>query len=93
MSNTSSTSLLVTWGEVPPAFHHGEVTGYRVRLEETEVPGSGVASRTFSLDVNNTEFTGLEKFTSYVAYVRAYSLFGEGPDGHVTALTDEDSKY
>ena len=91
MSNTSSTSLNVTWGVVPPAFHHGEVAGYRISLMETDNPWVDVANRTFSLGENGTEFTGLKKFTSYTAYVRAYSIFGEGPFDIVIALTDEDS--
>ena len=99
MSNTSSTSLNVTWGVVPPAYHHGEVAGYHIFLMETHSytlmetgnPWVDFANRTFSLGENSTEFTGLKKFTSYTACVRAYSLFGEGPFDNVIALTDEDS--
>lgn len=93
MSNTSSTSLHAAWGEVPDAYHHGEVMGYRVFLEETGFPGTIVANGTFPLHVNTTDFTGLKKFTSYTVRVRAYSFFGEGPDGVVTTLTDEDSEF
>lgn len=93
MSNTSSTSLHVAWGEVPDAFHHGEVMGYRVVLEESGYPGIVVASDSFPLHVNSTDFTSLKKFTSYTAYVRAYSFFGEGPEGMITTLTDEDSEF
>ena len=93
MSNTSSTSLHVTWGVVPPAYHHGEVAGYHIFLEETGNTRVDVANRIFSLGENSTEFTGLKKFTSYTAYVRAYSLFGEGPFDNVIALTDEDGEY
>ena len=82
----------MTWGEVPPVYHHGEVTGYRVFLEETVIPGVVITNRTFSLDVNSTDFTGLKKFTKYTARVRAYSFFGEGPEDTITALTDEDSE-
>ena len=93
MYNTSSTSLRVAWGEVPDSFHHGEVMGYRVFLEETGHEGVIVANRSFQLHVNSTNFTGLKRFTSYEAHVRAYSFFGEGPDGVVTTLTDEDSEF
>ena len=92
MFNTSSTSLRATWGEVPDAYHHGEVMGYRVFLEETAFPDIIVSSGTFPLDVNTTDLTGLKKFTSYTVRIRAYSFFGEGPDGVVTTLTDEDSE-
>ena len=91
MSNTSSTSLNVTWGVVPPVYHHGEVAGYHIFLMETGNRWVDFAGRAFSLGENSTEFTGLKKFTSYTAYVRAYSLFGEGPFDNVIALTDEDS--
>ena len=91
MSNTSSTSLNVTWGVVPPAYHHGEVAGYHIFLMETGNPWVDFANRTFSLGENSTEFTALKKFTNYTAYVRAYSLFGEGSFDNVIALTDEDS--
>ena len=93
MSNSSSTSLRVTWGEVPDGYHHGEVKGYRVFLEETGFPGIIVANGTFPLHVNTTDLTGLHKFTSYTVLVRAYSFFGEGPGGVVTTLTDEDSEF
>ena len=93
MSNTSSTSLHVAWGEVPDAFHHGEVMGYRVFLEETGHAGIIIGNGSFPLHVNYTDFTGLKKFTSYMTRVRAYSFFGEGPEGTVTTLTDEDSKF
>ena len=83
----------MTWGEVPPAYHHGELTGYRVFLEETEIPGVVIANSTFSLDKNSTDITGLKTFTSYTARVRAYSFFGEGPEDTVIALTDEDSEF
>ena len=93
MFNTSSTSLCVTWGDVPDGYHHGEVMGYRVFLEETGFPDMIVANGTFPLHVNTTDLTGLQKFTSYTVRVRAYSFFGEGPDGVVTTLTDEDSEF
>ena len=93
MSNTSSTSLRVTWGEVPDGYHHGEVMGYRVFLEETGFPNIIVANGTFPLHVNNTDLTGLQKFTSYTVCVWAYSFFGEGPGGVVTTSTDEDSGF
>ena len=93
MSNTSSTSLHITWGEVPDAYHHGEVTGYRVFLEETEFPDVIVANDTYPLHVITMDLTGLKKFTSYTVRIRAYSFFGEGPDGVVTTLTDEDSEF
>lgn len=83
----------MAWGEVPPTHHHGEVRGYRVVLEETGNPGVIIANRTFPLDLNSTDFTGLKKFTSYNARVWAYSLFGEGPEGVVISLTDEDSEF
>lgn len=67
--------------------------GYRVFLEQTGYPGVIVANDTFPLNVNTTDFTGLKKFTSYTARVRAYSCFGEGPEDDVTALTDEDSEF
>ena len=93
MSNTSSTSLRVTWGEVPDGYHHGEVKGYRVFLEETGFPGIIVANGTFPLHVNTTDLSGLHKFTSYTVLVGAYSFFGEGPVGVVTTFTDEDSEF
>ena len=93
MSNTSSTSLKVAWGEVPDAFHHGEVTGYRVFLEETGFPDVIVANDTYPLHVNTMDLIGLKKFTRYTVRIRAYSFFGEGPDGAVTTLTDEDSEF
>ena len=67
--------------------------GYRVFLEESGHSDAIVGNYTVPLSTNTSDFTGLKKFTTYSARVRAYSLFGEGPDGEVTASTDEDGEF
>ena len=62
-------------------------------MRETGYSGTIVGNCTVPLITNASEFTGLKKFTTYLARVRAYSLFGEGPDGYVTASTDEDGEF
>lgn len=62
-------------------------------LEESGHSDAVVGNYTVPLSTNTSDFTGLKKFTTYSAHVRAYSLFGEGPDEEVTASTDEDGEF
>ena len=47
---------------------------------------------TYGLDVQGTNVTGLEKFTKYMAEVRGFNNYGDGPSGVVEVFTEEGSE-
>ena len=89
--NTSSTSLRVEWGEVPPSLRFGIILGSRVELRR--LTGAVVETRSFYLSHNATEFHKLLKFEEYSVYVQSYSAAGRSPWTFVTTKTDEDGEY
>ena len=90
--NTSSTSLHVSWHEVPHGFVHGILLGYHVLYREaTGVRNYSVVSTSATVKVK--ELQGLEKFTIYEITVLAFTRIGNGVNSTVIFVsTDEDSK-
>ena len=90
--NTSSTSIVVQWDQVPPADQNGVILSYTVTyralgdmLEKTEdVPASTRAAT----------LTGLNEYTNYSITVFASTSKGGGTtSAPIIVRTDEDSKY
>lgn len=74
----SSTSILVTWDEVPPIDQNGIITVYEVLYEPQEI------SKVYTFNKVNTSYleillTDLGVFVTYNIYVRAYTSVGSGP--------------
>lgn len=90
--NTSSTSLHVSWQEVPHGFVHGILLGYRILFK--------IANKTEDFSIVSTSATtrykdlhGLGKFTVYKISVLAFTAIGDGPNSTIVFIsTDEDSK-
>ena len=85
--NTSSTSILVMWDEVPAAQQNGIITGYTItyRNGNSNVHVNGY--------VRQTEFTNLKKWVSYNITVFASTVKGDGPPSNaIIVTTDQDSK-
>lgn len=90
--NTSSTSILVTWGEVPLDKQHGKIKEYTVIYKESE----GGAEREKRLDspTRRIELTELIEYTVYDIQVLAATVKGDGPRSEtITVRTDQDGKY
>ena len=95
--NTSSTSILVTWGEVPADKQHGKILEYTViykkseRDDETKKP---VVTPSAEFNSRQIMLTGLTEYTSYSIQVLAVTVKGDGPRSEpITVWTDQDSKY
>lgn len=89
--NTSSTTVVVAWGEVPIGYVHGILQGYIIEYKQhnSSDPWKNVT-------VNNTittELTGLQKYTMYMVRVMAFTRMGRGPAVNTTVLTDEDGEH
>ena len=92
--NTSSTSLQVTWGEVPKGFVHGILQGYRVFYKRTGDENNSYVNSTTGPTERELHITGLEKFTAYSLKVLAFTKKGDGAFSvNISVLTDEDGNH
>ena len=92
--NTSSTSLQVTWGEVPKGFVHGILQGYRVLYKRTGDKNDSYANLTTGPNKCLLNITGLKKFTAYSVKVLAFTIKGDGAVSvNISVLTDEDGRF
>ena len=89
-TSTSSTTILVHWGEVEKKDHNGVIEGYKVYYGGKDVPFQyqDIKSNT----TMQTTLTELKKFTSYSIQVLAYTRIGDGvlssPSIQVTTFED-----
>ena len=86
--NTSSTSINVTWNEVPEGKQHGDIIRYTVMYNKTTnvINKSEVTEKFFELKV-------LDKYTTYDIKVLAATRKGDGPASDpIKVQTDEDSE-
>lgn len=89
--NTSSTSVNVTWLEVPTGFVHGILLGYRVFYSITQHQPISVPYTIVSANKLSKEITMLKKFTNYTIQLAAYTRIGDGTKSPPFIVsTDED---
>ena len=93
--NISSTSVRVSWGEVPAIYQNGVITEYEVEYNQTTFSEVSMYNIT---TVNSTtlmvDLTGLEEYVLYSIRVRAYTSVGAGPYSDVVMeRTQEDCTY
>ena len=89
--NTSSTSILVLWDEVPAEHQNGIITGYTITYQsQTENHNGSVPAGANDREKN---ITGLKEYVEYNITVFASTAKGDGPSSPVFVVrTDEDSK-
>ena len=90
-NNSSSTSILVQWDEVPEKDKNGIIKGYKITYKDWR---SGVEkTQTVDAPTRQVDLTGLNEFTKYNISVVAFTVKGDGPQSStITVSTDEDSK-
>ena len=89
----SSTTIRVTWEEVPAIDRNGEITEYEVQYEPLETFGGQIATSTVNTSMLSINLTELQEFVDYNISVRAYTSAGPGPySDPVTEMTDTDCK-
>ena len=89
--NSSSTSILVIWDEVPADQQNGVITGYTITYQsQTEHDNGNVQ---VNASVRQTELTNLKEYVNYNITVFASTARGDGPPSNAIFIaTDQDSK-
>ena len=90
--NTTSTSILVTWDEVPADKQHGKILKYTVIYKKSK--GDAETMEQVESPSRQIELKKLVKYTVYSIQVLAATLKGDGPRSNpITVWTDQDGKY
>ena len=88
----NSTSIFVSWGQVPFQDQNGVIVKYTVTYKW--LPSGPAQTWNVSAPVNQTTVTGLNEFTNYSITVFASTSKGGGIQSTViVVITDEDSKF
>ena len=90
--NTSSTSILVEWDDVPPFDQNGIITNYTITYRSlTEGHNGSAIAGPFD---RPKELTGLREYVDYDITVLASTSKGDGPQSSpILVSTDQDGKY
>ena len=89
--NASSTSIFVSWGQVPFEDQNGVILSYTVTYRW--LPSGPVQRKNVTAPLNQTTLTGLKEFTNYNITVFASTSKGGGIESTpIVVITDEDSK-
>ena len=89
--NTSSTSILVMWNEVPAAQQNGIITGYTITYHSQTENDDGNVQVDGS--VRQTELTNLKEYVNYNITVFASTVKGDGPASYpIVVRTEQESK-
>ena len=91
--NTSSTSILVQWGNVPVSQRNGIIVNYKVTYQNSS---EGDVEQTKVVNATTTQVTllGLNEYTVYSIQLSASTSKGVGPKSEAKEVrTDQDSKY
>ena len=91
VDNITSTTIILSWSEVPAIDQNGMIIEYEVEYTQTTFD----ENMTQSVMVNSTtvELTDLHEYVQYFIRVRAYNSIGSGP--YTTAInvtTAQDGK-
>ncbi len=89
--NSSSTSIFVTWDDVPAADQNGIILTYTITYESlTENHNENV---TVNYPARQTNLTGLREYVNYSITVFASTVKGNGPASNpIVVITDQDGK-
>ena len=86
-TSLTSTTIDVSWEEVPPANRNGIITRYEVMYEPLETFGERLISETRNTSNLSIVLDGLHPFVEYNVSVRAYTSAGSGPPSDDIAET------
>ena len=90
--NASSTSIFVSWGDVPFSDHNGVILSYTVTYRA--LPSGSSQTKNVTAPANQTTLTGLNEYTNYSITVFASTSKGGGNQSTpIVVITDEDSKF
>ena len=90
--NTTSTSILVQWNNVPAADQNGIIQSYTVTYKA--LPDGNPQTQVVSAPTTQLNLTGLNEYTNYSIMVLASTVKGHGPTTvPIVVITDEDSEF
>ena len=90
--NASSTSIVVSWGQVPFPDQNGVILSYTVTYRA--LPSGSSQTKNVTAPANHTTLTGLNEYTNYSITVFASTSKGGGNQSTpIVVITDEDSKF
>lgn len=90
----TSTSIRVTWEEVPEINRNGIIDEYEVCYDPLETFGGLIMEGRVNTSDLSYNISGLQEFVNYTITVRAYTSVGPGPDSEAnTEMTLEDSMF
>ena len=84
-----STSIHVSWREVPNGYKNGIIRGYKVHYTELQQNAPTGTENTPPFE-RSLSITGLKKFTQYNVTVLAYTSKGDGVTTSTIMMTDQD---
>ena len=84
-----STSIHVSWNEVPNGYKNGIIRGYKVHYTELQQNAPTGTENTPPFE-RSLSITGLKKFTQYNVTVLAYTSKGDGVTTSTIMMTDQD---
>ena len=88
----NSTSILVSWEQVPLLDQNGVILSYTVTY--TSSRSGSAKTKIVTAPANQTTLTGLNEHTEYNITVFASTSKGGGPkSAPITIITDEDSEF
>ena len=90
----SSTSINVTWEDIPPIRRNGIITAYEVLYEPLETFGGFIGSERVNTTHHYFVLVGLQEYVDYNISVRAYTRVGPGPYSQaITNQTFQDCEF
>lgn len=92
--NTSHTSLLVEWSDIPRDFVHGILLGFRVLFWRSNESRETYEIREITPDKNSLHLKDLWVYTKYKIQILGFTAAGEGAvSKELEVSTDEFSKF
>ena len=90
--SVSSTSIFVSWGQVPFLDQNGVILSYTVTYRA--LPSGSSQAKNGTVPANQITLTGLNEYTNYSITVFALTSKGGGIEStRIVVITDEDSKF
>ena len=90
--SASSTSIFVSWGDVPFSDQNGVIVSYTVTYRA--LPSGPTKTKVLTASANQTTLTGLNEYTNYSITVFASTSKGGGNQSTpIVVITDEDSEF
>ena len=90
--NTSSSSIMLNWTEIPYEYRNGIIIGHRLKFLESDAVGSNVSFQETFVPRSKGgfhiyEITNLQRHTMYNILISAVTSKGDGPFRNVSAKT------